>query len=166
MALLVVIAGLSVPAILRMVSNTGLDKGAEMLRAEMARARVMAIRTGKVQALLLTPGGSQIFVQDFDSVAETKSLPSQTSGNFSWGDGVLPKGVVFVSGETMETSRSTFETEKNAGSFDKSNRPILFYPDGTCQDAQVKLQNAKGNMKQVTLRGLTGTSRVSIPTRN
>jgi hypothetical protein len=149
------------------MQTSSLDKGAQMLRSEMARARVMAIKTGKVHALLLTPGGSEMTIRDFESMAAEGSgslsiRNSSVSTRTNWGEGLLPPGIMFVSGETAETNRSRFITSGTAAD-SGNNRPILFYPDGTCQDAQVTLQNQKGHRKQVTLRGLTGTSRVSNP---
>lgn len=180
LGILVLIASLSAPALLRLVSSQSLDKGAEMVRAEMARARVLSIRTGKVHALVLTPGGSSMEVRDFDSVFASGLGGAGSSrgqdqdnrvSNVDWGDGLLPKGVVFVEGETLSTARSDFvssggstgSSSSSGGSSGGSVRPILFYPDGTCQDARVVLQNNKGETKQVTLRGLTGTTRVSTP---
>ena len=38
---------------------------------------------------------------------------------------------------------------------------ILFYPDGTSQNARIVLQNDKGNQLQVELRGLTGIAKTT-----
>jgi Tfp pilus assembly protein FimT len=178
LGILVLMASLAVPAVLRSVSSQSLDKGAEMVRAEMARARVMAIKTGKVHALVMTSGGSRMLVDDFDSLiandgigrlAQSANNDELRSGPTEWGDGLLPKGVIFVQGESMSTSRSEFESAAGSSGSGGSPgggqiQPILFYPDGTCQDARVILQNTKNETKQVTLRGLTGTTRVSNPT--
>jgi hypothetical protein len=42
-------------------------------------------------------------------------------------------------------------------------KPILFYPDGTSQDAIITLQNQKQAMIEVQLRGLTGRAKTVRP---
>jgi hypothetical protein len=37
---------------------------------------------------------------------------------------------------------------------------IIFYPDGSTSNAEVRLQNSRGDMRAIRLRGLTGHSRV------
>ncbi|MBX3416074.1 MAG: hypothetical protein KF851_00605 [Pirellulaceae bacterium] len=168
LGILILVASLSSPALLRAVSGQGLDKGCDMVRAEMARARVRAIRSGKVQALLFAPGGNRMVVQDFDKLANDPRVMSMGQQEFDMttnlvsDDGVLPRSVRFAAAEAVANSRSEFESMTAGGGGNSGVRPVLFYPDGTCQDARVILVNDRGEMKQVVLRSLTGTSRVSL----
>ncbi len=167
LAILILMASLSGPAILRSISTTGLVKGCDLVRSEMARARVNAIRTGRVHALVFAPGGRGMAVLDFDNVASNQSLQRMNATQFDQtsnlvsDDNLLPRGVTFAAGEAISDSRSEFVTENSKGGSSGSVRPILFYPDGTCQDARIVLSNTKGDVKQVVLRSLTGSSRVT-----
>jgi prepilin-type N-terminal cleavage/methylation domain-containing protein len=167
LGILVFLAAISGPALLRSLSGQNLDKGCEIVRAEMARARVQAIRTGKVQVFLFSPGGNQILIRDFDSLVGmggvTQAFTPAANLNTAaiMADGMLPKGVTFISGEAAATFRSNFEMQNAPDAGTASS--VLFYPDGTCQDARVFLASDRGEIKQVVVRGLTGTTRASIP---
>jgi len=77
----------------------------------------------------------------------------------------LPGGVTFVDGQTVETNRSMFAEEDAAstGGVDGGgwSIPVMFYPDGQTSDAYVVMRNEAERYVKVTLRGLTGASRVS-----
>ena len=76
----------------------------------------------------------------------------------------LPKGVVFVGGTVKSDTRSVEIQQETQGTLMMQTagmEPILFYPDGTTSDAEVSLSNEQQMYVRVTLRGLTGTSRVS-----
>jgi Tfp pilus assembly protein FimT len=167
LAILILIASLSGPALLRSIASTGLDKGCDMVRSEMARARVKAIKTGHVHALVFAPGGRGMAILDFDNLAANQSLQRMDATQFDQStnlvsdDNLLPRGITFAAGEAISNSRSEFVTENSKGGSSGSVRPILFYPDGTCQDARIVLSNTKGDVKQVVLRSLTGSSRVT-----
>jgi hypothetical protein len=106
-------------------------------------------------------------VLDFDNVASNQSLQRMDATQFDQStnlvsdDNLLPRGITFAAGEAISNSRSEFVTENSKSGSSGSVRPILFYPDGTCQDARIVLINAKGDVKQVVLRSLTGSSRVT-----
>ncbi len=167
LGILILVASMSSPTLLRAVAGQGLDKGCDMVRSEMARARVRAIRTGKVQALLFAPGGNRMIVQDFDRLVSDPRVMSMSQADFDAStpvmsdDSVLPRNVRFAAADAIANFRSEFETRAAGGQANSSVRPVLFYPDGTSQEARVILVNERGELRQVVLRGLTGTSRVS-----
>lgn len=109
-----------------------------------------------------------MIVQDFDQLANDPRVMSMNQQEFDMStnlvsdDGVLPRSVRFAAADAISNFRSEFETQRAGGGGSSSVRPILFYPDGTCQDARVILVNDRGEMKQVVLRSLTGTSRISM----
>ena len=76
----------------------------------------------------------------------------------NYDDDLLPGKVVFVAGETVFDARALDASEQAAAA--SGLRTILFYPDGTSQDARLTLQNEEGRFIDVTLRGLTGTASV------
>ena len=90
-----------------------------------------------------------------------RRLQEQRRGITSnYDDDLLPGRVIFVAGQTVVDARAA-----DAGPTDTSQlRTILFYPDGTSQDARLTLQNEDGRLIDVALRGLTGIA--SVQPRN
>ncbi len=76
----------------------------------------------------------------------------------------LPDGVVFVGGMVKSDTRTIQieqQTQDGLALMTGGTEPILFYPDGTTSDAEVSLSNDQQQYIRVTLRGLTGTVKVS-----
>jgi hypothetical protein len=71
---------------------------------------------------------------------------------------LLPRGISFSANITAVDDRAA--EALSAGDSGSTIRPILFYPDGTSQDARVVLQNEKQQFVEVQLRGMTGLSSV------
>jgi hypothetical protein len=83
------------------------------------------------------------------------------NSNLDFSDEQLPRGIQFVSSAVADNNRSEFVLEDSGASMNNSTQYILFYPDGTCQDAQLTISNQIGFQKQIVVRGLTGTSRIT-----
>ncbi len=163
--LLALVASLMMPAVFRSLANQKLDKAADLVRSEMGRARVLAIRTGKIHALVYAPGDDRLAVEPFDSLASKLDVGANRTqvdtreSDLDFSRERLPRDILFVGGESKMDARSAFEMAQSGAN---SNRfiPVLFYPDGTSQDARVVLANRNGDVIMVALRGLTGSSRV------
>ena len=161
MVIIVVIASLAVPAIQNTVNNQAINKAADRVRVAMGQARVRAIRSGEVHALYYTNGGQWFevaplenyaqYADQFNNTNESTTLDRDFSENF------LPRDVRFAAGETGMDNRS--ETAKLTADGGEGMEAILFYPDGTSQDARLVLQNARGALVSVELRGLTGIAK-------
>lgn len=173
LGIIVMLSAMVLPAFDRIFASQRLDKSADIVRAEMGRARVQAIRTGKVFAFVYNEGQSQLAVRQFDQLAQAGSIPhferaggaaqggmaDGRAGNMDYSNEELPRGVRFVTGQAIDDIRSQYEAASAGGSNGKL-KPILFYPDGSSQDAQVILANERGDVTRVILRGLTGSARV------
>jgi Tfp pilus assembly protein FimT len=161
MVIIVVIASLAVPAIQNTVNNQAISKAADRVRVAMGQARVRAIRSGKVHALYYSQGGQWFevaplenyaqFAGQFNNSNQTTTLDRDFSENF------LPRDVRFVAGQASMDNRS--ESAKQNSDGGAGMNAILFYPDGTSQDARLILQNARGALISVELRGLTGIAK-------
>ena len=98
-----------------------------------------------------------------DQLKRLENVPlddRERSSNMDFRDHRLPRGIQFALAQTPNDARSAqamAEIQFRPGQM----RPILFYPDGTSQDAKLILQNAEGDAVQINLRGLTGTTTVS-----
>ncbi len=159
--IMVVLATLAVPSIQRTFAQQSLRKGADRVRVAMGQARVKAIRSGQEYAVFISPGGAFFSVAPFSqyqqqvSQAARRDEIAKARRQSDIEEDLLPRGVMFVGSEVATDSRSASVLNSgNAGS--SSIRPILFYPDGTSQDAKVILRNEKQGMLAVELRGLSG----------
>jgi prepilin-type N-terminal cleavage/methylation domain-containing protein len=153
LAVFVAITALAMPSISNMFAGQQLRTAADVVRARFSDARAKAIRTGNVYGFFYKPGGGEYWVapmySGFQAISGNGALPSTQD--------VLENEIIFSAGETMQDARSMSERQ-NAGQAFASWRPILFYPDGTSQDAVVVLTAKSGVGIQVNLRGLTGVA--------
>lgn len=170
MAIMVVVAALAMPSVQRTFSQQALKKGADRFRVAMGQARVKAIRNGEEYAVFFTPGGSYFNVAPFRSFQEQSGIASQREQlvgrklQSNYEDDLLPQGVVFISGEVATDARAA--EVMNSVQAGGELRTIMFYPDGTSQDAIIMLQNEKQVTIEVQLRGLTGIARTIRSTGN
>lgn len=169
LVVMVIIASFALPAMDRMLDGQKVEKGAGLVRAGLGRARVSAIRSGKVHAFVYRPGSAAMAVVPLDSLAGgagleetfTAALDANRVSDADASERLLPRSVQFVSSAVMDTSRSAAAIEESGTAAPTAMQYILFYPDGTCQDAQLEIGNSAGRRQRITLRGLTGTSRAS-----
>ena len=165
MAIMVVVAALTVPAMQQTFSLQALQKGADRVRVSMGQARVRAIKNGEEYAVFFNADGSWFDVAPFANFKEQASRGSQREKladerrQSNYEDDLLPKGVRFASGVVSSDARSMQSTSESGSGGGASMQSILFYPDGTSQDARVLLRNEKGNYVEIQLRGLTGIAR-------
>ena len=162
--ILVAVAAVAAPSVNQSFASQTIIKAADRVRVSMGQARVRAIRSGKVHVVGYFPNSSWLDVAALDQISVIASKAGRRLGEQSAGitsnydDDLLPGGVRFAAGETVEDARSA-DAKSNAGDVNQL-RTILFYPDGTSQDAQLTLQNEVGQLIDIRLRGLTGTASV------
>ena len=162
LAILVIAAGLAIPFTLRSFTSHQITKAADLVRAEMNEARLQSMRTGEVYGFFYFPESGNYKTAPFNDEMNrilqdsNRRRDSATSTNFEFGDGLLPSGILFADGETIDDARAESEFQENAVSTDV--RPILFYPDGTSQSARLLLKNYEEDFVEIKLRGMTGTS--------
>ncbi|MFK7769189.1 MAG: Tfp pilus assembly protein FimT/FimU [Mariniblastus sp.] len=165
MAIMVVVAALAGPAIQRTFSLQALQKGADRVRVAMGQARVRAIKNGEEYAVFFNPDGAWFDVAPFANFQEQagrsalreKLADAREQTNYE--EDLLPKGVRFASAVTSSDARSMEVISENGGGSEASMQSVLFYPDGTSQDARILVRNEKGNFVEIQLRGLTGIAR-------
>lgn len=164
LAVMIAVAAMSLPMLQRSFSGQKLDKGADLVRAHMGRARVNAIRNGEIFAFYYQIEGPAFRVGPFnaETIDSLKDVPlneEERTSNFDFGDDLLPREVRFSMSLTHTDARAA-AAMVSANYQPGDMRPILFYPDGTSQTAKVILQNKENDAVQVTLRGLTGTTTI------
>jgi prepilin-type N-terminal cleavage/methylation domain-containing protein len=165
LAVIVAVLSMVTPFLQRSFSVQTLKGAADQVRASFGSARARAIKTGNVYAFLYTRDADTYTLAPFINayslinpqvLASVQSPPPLDR---------LPKGLTFVGSVVSQDARAQFESE-GAAAITGGMTPILFYPDGTSQDAALLIQNSKGDQIRIDLRGLTGLSnivRVSQP---
>ncbi len=164
MGILGVLAALSVMSINRIFQQQALDRGADSVRAAMGQARVSAVKEGDVFAVFIARGGNWFDVAPFAQAPQQiarvqQSLnESRQQAKGSFIQGLLPEGVNFVVDQVAEDARGA-QLISESGNAGAGLQQVLFYPDGTSQDARIVLQNKIGGLVEVQLRGLTGLTK-------
>lgn len=162
-AILVLLGALASPSFIQTFSRQTLEKGADRVRVAMGQARVKAIRTGDIYAVYILEGGAWFDIAPFAQaqsqtmIAGRRQQLAESRSQSDFEDDLLPRGISFAGSQTAIDARAA---ETLAGGENGGLRPILFYPDGTSQDARIVLQNEKGVSVEIQLRGLTGLSTV------
>ena len=158
-AVIAILAALSVPLWRNMLESEKVTRSGDIIRAEIGATRVNAIRESTEFVFCYIPETGQFWNEPLsdstspvlvDAPYRKTGLPPSNS---------LPEGVTFVQGEVQETTRS-MDAEEDSGTATNCTR-IIFYPDGSAQNASVKVTNESGDMIQVTVRGVTGTTSAS-----
>lgn len=159
LAVFVVVATLATPFLLRTFNSQALKGGADQVRSEFDRARVQSIRTGNVYSFLYRTGADEYTIAPLvnsyslvnPSLAPSLGEPPPVKH--------LPAGLLFAGSSVSNDARAQFESDGSQLSA-AGMTPILFYPDGTSQDAFLYVQNKQGESIRIYLRGLTGMSSV------
>lgn len=166
LAVLIVVLSLATPSINRMFQRTALDRGADRVRAAMGEARVSAMKEGDVYAVFVAQGDNWFDVGPFANSREQISRANRdrqyvnVQGNSGYEDNMLPNGIRFAPTEVLSDARGAGVLAGTEGSGGGGLQQVLFYPDGTSQDASIVMQNEIGGVVEVQLRGLTGLSKV------
>ena len=172
LGVIVMIFSLAIPLATRAIGSHSLRQSADRVRIAMGEARVEAIKTGQVQALFLQVGSNWFNVAPFSQIAAQQGLAARQNqlnadqSPIDIRENQLPTGVLFASGVTFDDSRAADTYQRSGASNNSVIQPILFYPDGTAQDARVYLQDKQFNTTSVELRGLTGVARTVKPSQN
>jgi len=172
LAILVAVAAASAPALNGVMRQYRLQSAADAVRADLTRAHVLAMKSGRVQIFRCEIGGRKYKLEPFiagDDAIESATGAQDSSGKV-YGPGVtnpsdivgshgeLPEGTTFVEGQAIAGSRSLRIEEEvlNLSQQDLAwSGPILFYPDGTSSDAHIVVGNERQVGLRLDLRGMT-----------
>lgn len=172
MGVIVMIFSLAIPLASRAVGSHALRQSADRVRVAMGQARVEAIKSGQIHALYLQINSDWYNVAPFSQISAQQAIAArqaQVNANeiqTNIQENQLPKGIFFAEGITSDDGRSVDAFNRNGGGGNSQIKPILFYPDGTTQDARVFLSDSRSNTTSVQLRGLTGIAKTVKTARN
>ncbi|MCL8208784.1 MAG: prepilin-type N-terminal cleavage/methylation domain-containing protein [Actinomycetia bacterium] len=174
LAILVIASAAVMPSLRGVMRTTTLRSGADLVRSELTRAHVLAMRTGRIHVVRYELNGRKLTVEpwigDDDALESPDGQQSEVFNSAVVRGGAaqrqeknLPEGVVFVGGDVgLETrSRQIEEAVISLGESTATwSRPIFFYPDGSTSDAYVVVGDDRKLGIRLDLRGLTGTVKV------
>jgi Tfp pilus assembly protein FimT len=140
LALLVMIAALAVPALQLTLKNQRLRKSGDLLRSRMGKARVRAMKTGRMHALWVEPDGNhyriepwitgdvalegnQTAVQGVQGVGGVGGVPGVgglagansspiNDPNLMMTEETLPEGILFYAAETLQDNRAALALQQ------------------------------------------------------
>jgi Tfp pilus assembly protein FimT len=179
LVILVIMAGMTWPAMKRPMAHQRLRRSADEVRAKWTQARIKAMSSGQTNVFRYTVGENRyaIDVQDApEFVQDTQSqdtpgnafgmrASAQESGAVTEGSERTLQGeqIVFSGGETDFDTRADLVCPVAGNVYDVQTQwadPILFFPDGTTSTATLRLRNQYNDEIELTLRGLTGTVKI------
>lgn len=185
LAIIAAIGAIAFPAFSGVFDRQRLQASAEKIRLELDRARLLAMKTGQAQMFECAIGqgkfsvhpltqqsdttnvgdGAKVLTQ-YGVVAETNengalmaAEPNSLTGDVK----ELEEKITFVSCIVATDSRAyNVAQQSTAGQVSTMNvgQVIIFYPDGSTSNAELRLQNPRGEVRAVRLRGLTGHVKV------
>lgn len=172
LAILVIAAAAVAPSLRGVIRNASLKSAADTVRAELTKAHVRAMKTGRTQVFQYELDGGKYKVEPW--VGDDEALESPTGeasgaaapvagdvGNLN--EKSLPEGIKFVQGDSaleMRSQRIEEELSAMGGAGASWSRPILFYRDGSASDAYIVVGNDREAGIRIDLRGMTGAVKV------
>jgi len=168
LVLLCVVFAIAWPAIEGSFESTRLRSAADQVQAAWSEARLNAMQSGMPHLFRYQSLGQEYSIARWDWNL-TADDPDAGQGLTAENSGIgkrdfLPADIVFSGGEVASDQRTALIVTSAAeqGVLDAvAAAPIVFFPDGTTSDAAVLLKNNRGLLIRVTVRGLTGVTRIS-----
>jgi len=165
LAIIVIAAAAVAPRMTGMMRGVTLSSAANTVRAELTRAHVHAMKTGRVQVFNYELGGRKFKIEPWaggDDALESASGEegsSSTPAAKNLPDQMLPEGTKFAAGDAAVESRSE-KISQEMQSDTAWSRPIMFYPDGSAGDAYIVVGNEHNAGIRIDLRGMTAAVHV------
>jgi prepilin-type N-terminal cleavage/methylation domain-containing protein len=179
LAIVVVLASLTWPALLGYMGERTIREEAHRVRIEAAGARIKAIDNGLTYQFRYEPGGRWFVVLPYDR----PDVGSGTAAAASGAAATPAPSAPIVSGELPERCRFEFPLETNPAHGGQQpitterlpeewlalvpegallqqaswSPAIRFFPDGTADDATLAIIDEEGRKAEIWVRGLTGT---------
>ncbi len=194
LAIIAVVGAIAIPRFDEIFERQKLRGMANELRLAWDSARLEAMRTGQSQVFTCLLGSGTYSVKPLvlqsdsanagtgatvllsgGAVAETQSNGFLTAADPTLQDAKeLEDRIVFVSCSVVGDMRAytTAQDSQNSGMNEVNTQTVgesvIFYPDGSSSTAEVRIQNERGDIRGIQIRGLTGHTRVvdiaNVPT--
>ena len=170
LAVLVTLAALSWPRMMRYIAENSLKQNVETVRRELAATRILAIESGLTYQFRFEPTAQAFVILPFDR-PEIVATDSQSTtprvktvvGHLSTDSQFEPatdKTGKMIGGQRLDEMWLALLKQGALYTDTTWSQPILFRPNGESQDAQLVIRDQNGNTIELTVRGLTGGVRV------
>ncbi len=181
--ILVAMGAFVLPRFADSIERARLNASADKLRLQFDVTRLKAMKSGQVQMFRCTLDTDTFNLQPWITGAESASagatvvtaggtlaqvdsngMLSQVAVQSLGEQKKLEEGITFASCLVASDMRS-FSLGQQAGGITQAatmTEVILFYPDGSSSTAEIIVKNKRGDLRAVRLRGLTGSSRVTV----
>ncbi|MCA9133025.1 MAG: prepilin-type N-terminal cleavage/methylation domain-containing protein [Planctomycetales bacterium] len=186
LAIIGMIGAIMVPKLDQVFERQKLQGAANSIRLAWDTARLEAMRTGQSQVFNCQPGSGSYTIQPLVLTSDVATAAAgatvmlnggnlvETQANGLWtaaqpeqSEGQqLDDNILFVScnvaGEMRAYTVAQDAQVTGGGELNTQNagQAVIFYPDGSTSTAEVRLQNTRGDVRGVQIRGLTGHCRV------
>ena len=181
LAVLAAITSVAIPQIGLLAGDRRLVRGGDLLRVEITRLRVDAMRQGRVLMLEGLIEGNQFRSRPFNSATDATEAFDQTGSQSGLLNGAtqgvvtvveqdpesedlieLPQDIAVESVGVVSAARSMeIEQLTESDRAEGWSRPVLFYPDGSTSTSVITLSNPDLGRVVIRLRGITGDVTVS-----
>ena len=181
LAVLAALTSVAIPQIGLLAGDRRLVRGGDLLRVEMTRLRVDAMRQGRVLMLEGLIEGHQFRSRPFNSATDATEAFDQTGSQSGLLNGAtqgvvtvveqdpesedlidLPQDIAVESVGVVSAARSMeIEQLTESDRAEGWSRPVLFYPDGSTSTSVITLSNPELGRVVIRLRGITGDVTVS-----
>ena len=181
LAVLAALTSVAIPQIGLLAGDRRLVRGGDLLRVEMTRLRVDAMRQGRVLMLEGLIEGNQFRSRPFNSATDATEAFDQTGSQSGLLNGAtqgvvtvveqdlesedlidLPQDIAVESVGVVSAARSMeIEQLTESDRAEGWSRPVLFYPDGSTSTSVITLSNPELGRVVIRLRGITGDVTVS-----
>ena len=181
LAVLAALTSVAIPQIGLLAGDRRLVRGGDLLRVEITRLRVDAMRQGRVLMLEGLIEGNQFRSRPFNSATDATEAFDQTGSQSGLLNGAtqgvvtvveqdpesedlieLPQDIAVESVGVVSAARSMeIEQLTESDRAEGWSRPVLFYPDGSTSTSVITLSNPDLGRVVIRLRGITGDVTVS-----
>ncbi len=173
LAVLITVAALSWPRMMRYIRENSLKQNVETVRRELASTRILAIESGLTYQFRFEPTAQAFVILPFDRPDLVATDPQSTTspkpklktiaGHLSTDcqfEPVPDKSGHSTGGQPLPEMWLALLKDGALYSQTSWSQPILFRPNGEAQDARLLIRDKVGNSIELTVRGLTGGVRV------
>jgi type II secretory pathway pseudopilin PulG len=168
MSVIVLIAGIVWPILMQFFDESELLDSGRVVRDTLSTSRLAAIDMGVPYHFVYEPGGSHFLMIPAGGVEQAQEEGIQGSETFPTRAGELSEGYTFQPSEgddagTMQVDAGMMGAVPDASGFDGAawSSPAVFFPDGTGIDYRFEIRDEAGRYVTLSVRGLTGESKVS-----
>jgi prepilin-type N-terminal cleavage/methylation domain-containing protein len=162
LTILAIFAVITLPRVASAVLRTRLDAALEAVRGDLNFARARAVSTGVRHQLVIDPSTGQVGVEPFrpEQLAVQTTSPTQPVSDFVLQDRLHESVQVAV-----WTVSPVGAALSSPGGFPTgaAGAPLVFYPEGTSDDAILILEDQQGSRRGLRVDGFSGEIREMEP---